>query len=212
MNEFKETTLQAPEELDFLVETLPITNHKRLMTTSEFEMLLNQHYNDLCRITRGRVRRAISKVQDLENDSTSIAHEAMSIARQKLRVSDEYSKKDLSENFMKYVIGVMNNIVRDEYSKIARDERVKANYVARIRGLMEMKMADERLFDEGRTERLVVELTEVVGAERLDLLMDIGYGYRKRLDVIAESGVNPNTFDTRIRNTRKKLKKYLDTN
>lgn len=179
------------------------TSHSALMACLRDERRTAELSGKVCSVARGRYG-------ILAQDAEDIFHEAVVTY---LTIHERYTGRD---NHFGLLVGIFHKKCLEHLGHRDRDGRVarrlvtklKADRPAVARGEDPKGAAVERVI-RGEDADLIKEAIGELKPEAQDLLLTLAEGRRTRLELIDEMGINRNTFDTRLRSMRLKLRKAL---
>jgi DNA-directed RNA polymerase specialized sigma24 family protein len=144
-------------------------------------------------------------------DARDLFHESVATY---LTIRDRYPEGD---NHFGILVGVFHRKALESLDARKRDGRIAQRYVARLqsdrpvvaRGEDPEGDVAERVIRE-EDAALIRRVLATLSGEGRELLLALAEGRATRLELIEQLGINRNTFDTRLRALRLRLKRHLE--
>lgn len=145
-------------------------------------------------------------------DAQDIFHESVATY---LQIHSRYPPRD---NHFGILVGIFHRKALEHIGASQRSDRVAERFVARLRADRpnlargedpEGTVADKVIRSEDAT--LIRAAIDALTPEAREMLVSLAEGRATRLEMIRALGINRNTFDTRLRALRLRLKKNLET-
>lgn len=179
------------------------TSHGALMACLRDEQKTAELSGKVCSVAR-------SRYGILLQDAEDIFHEAVVTY---LTIHDRYTGRD---NHFGLLVGIFHKKCLEHLGHRERDGRVARRLVTKLkadrptvaRGEDPKGAAVDRVI-RGEDAELIRDALDQLRPEARELLLTLAEGRRTRLELIDELGINRNTFDTRLRSMRLKLRKAL---
>ena len=179
------------------------TSHEALMATLENEAASRTLFAKASFIARARYGLRLEDAEDVYHDAVATY----------LGIHSRYGPSD---NHFGLLVGIFHKKVLEHLGARDRNGRVARRFVARlrsdrpgmVRGEDPKGPAVERVI-RAEDANLIRSAIESLNEEGRTMLIALAEGRLSRLEMIAELGVNRNTFDTRLRALRLKLKERL---
>lgn len=179
------------------------TSHAALMACLRDEQKTAELSGKVCSVAR-------SRYGILLQDAEDIFHEAVVTY---LTIHDRYTGRD---NHFGLLVGIFHKKCLEHLGHRERDGRVARRLVTKLkadrptvaRGEDPKGAAVDRVI-RGEDAELIRDALDELRPEARELLLTLAEGRRTRLELIDELGINRNTFDTRLRSMRLKLRKAL---